>query len=85
MHTQLHNTSSIRPGSTWTRQRARLALSALLLVGVDAAYGQMPARWIGGSADWSDAGCWDIGVVPNNAGAATYVAIVEVPGQALQI
>jgi hypothetical protein len=85
MHTQLHNSSSIRPKSTWSRPRARLALSALVLVGVGAAYGQTPARWIGGSADWSDAGCWDIGVVPNNAGAATYVAIVDVPAQVLQI
>lgn len=85
MDTQLHNSSSIRPRSTWPRQRARLALSALVLVGVGAAYGQTPARWIGGSADWSDAGCWDIGVVPNNAGATTYIAIVDVPAQALQI
>jgi adhesin HecA-like repeat protein len=42
--------------------------------------GQTVARWVGGSGNWSDTNHWDIGKVPNNAGATTYVAVVDLAG-----
>ena len=38
------------------------------------------AHWIGDSGSWSDPTHWDIGVAPNNSGATTYQAIIDVSG-----
>ena len=63
-------------------RRARLGFSTLLvslicLIGA-AASGQTEARWVGASGNWSDPGNWDIGIVPKNAGGATYVIVLDV-------
>ncbi|MCL4180773.1 MAG: hypothetical protein KJ072_23875, partial [Verrucomicrobia bacterium] len=60
-------------------RRFHLFSSLLLLFVAVGAQAQTVARWKSGSGSWSDPNQWDIGVVPKNAGATTYVAVLDLP------
>ena len=67
-----------RPCQAQSFRWSHLLLLGLVVAGV---HGQTVARWKPGSGSWSDPNHWDIGVVPKNAGATTYIAVLDLPSE----
>jgi hypothetical protein len=56
---------------------AVLYLAWLMFLPAAEVSAQTVVRWVGGSGSWSDTNHWDIGKVPSNAGATTYIAVID--------